>query len=228
MTEPAIDAAPLRLPDPCLVVLVGATATGKSRWAEAEFHPDQIVSSDRLRAAVGTGERDQRASSDAFEVLTTVIDSTGLDAKRRDAWLSLAERHDVPAYAVVFDPPPAVVRERNRARGTPVPSKVVTSQLKQAAEVAGRLGGEGFAAVHRPGPVTLVPPVFLSALDAQVRQKEDPMTLDFGLQLSRFDWPGHPATTRTMLAEIARAAEEAGFSSLWVMDHFIQIPQIGR
>ena len=52
----------LRLPDPCLVVLVGATATGKSHWAGTWFEPAQIVSSDRLRAVVGTGERDQRAS----------------------------------------------------------------------------------------------------------------------------------------------------------------------
>ena len=28
--------------------------------------------------------------------------------------------------------------------------------------------------------------------------------------------------------DVARAAEEAGFTSLWVMDHFLQIPQIGR
>ena len=54
------------------------------------------------------------------------------------------------------------------------------------------------------------------------------MTLEFGLQVSRFDWPGHPATTAATLAEVARAAEEAGFTSLWVMDHFLQIPQIGR
>jgi F420-dependent oxidoreductase-like protein len=54
------------------------------------------------------------------------------------------------------------------------------------------------------------------------------MTLDFGLQVSRFDWPGHPATTAIALADVARAAEAAGFTSLWVMDHFLQIPQIGR
>jgi F420-dependent oxidoreductase-like protein len=76
--------------------------------------------------------------------------------------------------------------------------------------------------------VTLVPPGFLTAPDAAARQREDPMTLDFGLQVSRFDWPGHPATTAATLAEVAAAAEEAGFTSLWVMDHVLQIPQIGR
>ena len=125
----------LRLPDPCLVVLVGATGAGKSAWAGAWFHADQIVSSDRLRAVVGAGERDQRASRDAFEVLdlivakrlrrglTTVVDSTGLEPKRRAAWRALAEREGVPAYAIVLDTPEKVVRERNRARGTPVPGQ---------------------------------------------------------------------------------------------------------
>jgi F420-dependent oxidoreductase-like protein len=232
--------APLRLPDPCLVVLVGATATGKSSWAREWFHPDQIVSSDRLRAAVGTGERDQRASRDAFEVLdlivskrlrrklTTVIDSTGLEAPRRAAWGALAERHGVPVYAVQFDPPAALVRERNRARPSPVPSKVVTAQLRESANIIRELEGEGLAGVYRAGPVELVPPAFLTARDAAERQKEDPVKLDFGLQVSRFDWPGHPATARTALADVARAAEDAGFTSLWVMDHFIQIPNIGR
>jgi F420-dependent oxidoreductase-like protein len=232
--------APLRLPDPCLVVLVGATAAGKSHWARQWFHADQVVSSDRLRAAVGAGERDQRASRDAFEVLdlivakrlrrrlTTVIDSTGLEAARRDAWRSLAGRHGVPAYAIVFDPPPALVRERNRARGAPVPSKVVTAQLRESAGVYDRLADEGFAGVHRAGPVALVPPAFVTALDAAGRQKEDPMTLEFGLQVPRFGWPGHPATSATALEGLARAAEEAGFKSLWVMDHFLQIPQVGR
>ena len=54
------------------------------------------------------------------------------------------------------------------------------------------------------------------------------MPLDFGLQISRFDFPGHPAATAETLAAMAAAAEEAGFTSLWVMDHFLQIPQVGR
>src|SRR3954467_12797197 len=54
------------------------------------------------------------------------------------------------------------------------------------------------------------------------------MTLAFGLQLPRFDFPGHPGATRDALASAARAAEEAGFTSLWVMDHVVQIPQVGR
>src|SRR3954467_12925629 len=113
------EGTPLRLPDPCLVVLVGPTASGKSHWAARWFHPDQVVSSDRLRAGVGAGGRDQRASRDAFEVLDlivekrlrrrllTVVDSTGLDGARRAAWLAGAARPDAPAHAAVVAPPRA-------------------------------------------------------------------------------------------------------------------------
>lgn len=44
-----------------------------------------------------------------------------------------------------------------------------------------------------------------------------------GLQVPNFTWPGGPARIRATLAEIAAAADEAGFASLWVMDHFFQI-----
>ena len=227
----------LRLPDPCLVVLVGATAAGKSAWARAWFHPDAIVSSDRLRAVVGAGERDQRASRDAFELLdlivakrlarglTTVVDTTGLEGKRRAAWRALAEAAGVPAFAVTFDTPEKTVRDRNRARGAPVPPKVVAAQLREAAEVFGALAGEGFAGVAAAAPVELVPPAFLSAPAAATRQADAPLQLEFGLQVSRFGWEG---STATALADVARAAEDAGFTSLWLMDHFLQIPQVGR
>ena len=73
-----------------------------------------------------------------------------------------------------------------------------------------------------------MPPNLLTTLDSATRQREDPLVLDFGLQLSRLDFPGHPATTAQTLGEIAHAAEQAGFTSLWVMDHMLQIPQVGR
>ena len=51
--------------------------------------------------------------------------------------------------------------------------------------------------------------------------------MKIGLQLPNFTWPGGAAGIRTKLAEIARSAEEAGFDSLWVMDHFFQIRGVG-
>jgi F420-dependent oxidoreductase-like protein len=214
-------------------VLAGATAAGKSDWARAWFHPDAIVSSDRLRAVVGVSERDQRASKDAFELLdlivakrlrrglTTVIDTTGLEAKRRAGWRALAEAAGVPAYAVTFDTPEKVVRDRNRARGAPVPPKVVAGQLREAEAVFAALRDEAWAGVSPAEAVELVPPAFLDAPAAAARQAAEPVALEFGLQISRFGFEGS-------LADVARATEEAGFTSLWLMDHFVQIPQVGR
>src|ERR1700674_4402939 len=48
-----------------------------------------------------------------------------------------------------------------------------------------------------------------------------------GLQLPSFSWPGGSAEIAPRLIEIARSAEAAGFASLWVMDHFFQLPDWG-
>jgi F420-dependent oxidoreductase-like protein len=48
-----------------------------------------------------------------------------------------------------------------------------------------------------------------------------------GLQVPSFTWPGGSAAIGDRLAEIGRTADDAGFASLWVMDHFFQIGVIG-
>jgi F420-dependent oxidoreductase-like protein len=45
-----------------------------------------------------------------------------------------------------------------------------------------------------------------------------------GLQLPSFSWPGGAGAIAPRLTEIAQAAESNGFASLWVMDHFFQLP----
>lgn len=52
--------------------------------------------------------------------------------------------------------------------------------------------------------------------------------LRIGLQVPRFTWTGAPDSIGPKLAEIARTADEAGFASLWVMDHFFQIRGVGE
>ncbi len=47
--------------------------------------------------------------------------------------------------------------------------------------------------------------------------------MKIGLQIPNFTWPGSPANLGSKLAEIAHTADEAGFASVWVMDHFFQI-----
>jgi F420-dependent oxidoreductase-like protein len=47
--------------------------------------------------------------------------------------------------------------------------------------------------------------------------------MKIGLQIPNFTWPSGPKDIHNTLAEIARTADDAGFYSLWVMDHFFQI-----
>jgi len=48
-----------------------------------------------------------------------------------------------------------------------------------------------------------------------------------GLQIPNFTWPAGPTALAETLRKIAAAADEGGFASLWVMDHFFQIPPVG-
>jgi alkanesulfonate monooxygenase SsuD/methylene tetrahydromethanopterin reductase-like flavin-dependent oxidoreductase (luciferase family) len=51
--------------------------------------------------------------------------------------------------------------------------------------------------------------------------------MKIGLQVPSFTWPGGNEAIAPTFARIARTADEAGFDSLWVMDHFFQIRGIG-
>jgi F420-dependent oxidoreductase-like protein len=227
----------LHLPAPCVVVLVGPGASGKSTWAAAHFPADVIVSSDRLRAMVGSGEHDIAASTDAFAVLeeivrrrlarrlTTVIDTLGLDFQKRRTWVALAREHGLPCVAVAFDTPPAECRARNRNRSPRIPADALTAQLRSWTRTRETLADEGFDAVLTPAPLRVVPEAFVAAGAAARRQQERPTGLRFGLHLGGYAFPGGTAAT---LREIATAADSAGFDALYLMDHFRQIPQLGR
>src|ERR1700748_3681684 len=126
--DPADLGTAVALPDPALVVLVRASAAGKSVWAAEHYRPHEVVSSDRLRAVVGSGEHDLDASADAFALLdhivaarlrrglTAVVDTLGLDSARRRGYLELARSSGMPAAAVLVDTAPVECRPRDRAR----------------------------------------------------------------------------------------------------------------
>jgi len=134
----------------------------------------------------------------------------------------------VACHAVVWDTPPEVCRARNRARERPVPPKVFTGQIRAWEAAEAMIREEPFDGIHWPGPVEVVPAGTLAAPEFFARQREAPVSLRFGLQLPSFSWEGGTRQLASQLAAIARGAEEAGFTSLWVMDHFLQIPQLGR
>jgi alkanesulfonate monooxygenase SsuD/methylene tetrahydromethanopterin reductase-like flavin-dependent oxidoreductase (luciferase family) len=45
----------------------------------------------------------------------------------------------------------------------------------------------------------------------------------FGLRIDDFGWPGGDSAMAEQLVDIARRAEAAGFDSIWMWDHFVQL-----
>jgi predicted kinase len=225
-----------------LVVLVGPSASGKTTWALEHFAENEVVSSDTLRAMAGTGPDDQQAGSAAFELLeqivderlgrelTTVIDTLGFDQKRRARWIGRAHQAGIPAYAVLFDTPGEECERRNAERDRPIPKTVLRKQVARFGKESDAIADEGFDRVLNEQAVAVVAPQFIQEqlIQEQPAGKAVDTVHSFGLIISRFDWPGERDERAPQLASIARRAEEAGFRDLWVMDHFRQIPQVGR
>ena len=160
------------------------------------------------------------------ERLTTVIDTLGLDTVRRRSYLRRARAAGLPAVLIVFDTPAALCRERNAGRDRAVPAPVLTAQLRKLSELATEWDAEGWDLVVRVGshaePARSAdsPPATPSETPARA-----PDRLEVILQVSRFPWADDPSA---WLREIATAAAEIGFGGIALMDHLIQIPQVGR
>ena len=138
------DGANLVIPDPSLMLLVGAAGSGKSTLAARLFAPDEIVSSDALRACRICGdEADQRAtagrvpdsSTGTLAVacrhgLLTVVDATNaLAAHRRPLIRGGRRPPGLPVVAIVLDLPADVVDAQNTARPRVVDPAVVDRHL---------------------------------------------------------------------------------------------------
>ena len=105
----------IEVPEVGLVVLCGASGSGKSTFARQHFAPTEIVSSDQCRALVSDDETDQSVTAAAFELLhsivdkrleigrLTVVDATNTKPEDRKPIVEIARRWDVLATAVVFD-----------------------------------------------------------------------------------------------------------------------------
>jgi alkanesulfonate monooxygenase SsuD/methylene tetrahydromethanopterin reductase-like flavin-dependent oxidoreductase (luciferase family)/predicted kinase len=229
-------ADPPLLPDPAVVVLAGAAGSGKSTWAAERFRTTEIVSSDALRAAVGSGPADLDATVEAFDLLdtimaarlrrssTTVIDTLGLDPLRRTSYLGLARSSGLPAVLVIMNTADRLCRERNRLRDRPVPAPVLTDQLRKVRSLVDTATDEGWDRVLIVDSSEPLPPSteVRPEVDRDQQPGRGPKVL---LQISRFPWGDRPAE---WLSDITRAAGSIGFSGIALMDHLIQIPQVDR
>jgi len=151
----------LNIPSRALVLLVGASGSGKSTFARKHFKSTEIVSSDALRAAVSDDEADQSASADAFEVLRliagkrlrrgrlTVIDATSVQRDSRRSLKALAAPYGRPAVAIVLHLPLETCLARLQSRADRLVAPEVVQ--KQTADLTASLPGlpsEGFEQVY--------------------------------------------------------------------------------
>jgi protein phosphatase len=151
----------LSIPELSLVVLIGASGSGKSSFARKHFQPTEVLSSDHCRGLVADDENDQAATTAAFEVLhfiaskrlaagkLTVIDATSVQDDARRPLVALAREHHCLPVAIVLDLKDELCHERNRQR----PQRsfgphVVRQQSSQLRRSLRGLQREGFRHVH--------------------------------------------------------------------------------
>ncbi|MBI3723723.1 polynucleotide kinase-phosphatase, partial [bacterium] len=151
----------MTVPDLALVVLVGASGSGKSTFARRHFKPTEIVSSDACRGIVGDDENDQTVTKEAFELLhtiaekrlrlgrLTVVDATSVRREDRIQLVQLAKRVHVLPVAIVLEVPPRVCHERNRGRADrDFGPHVVSQQCSELRRGLKRIKQEGWSHVH--------------------------------------------------------------------------------
>ncbi|GAA2733251.1 polynucleotide kinase-phosphatase [Streptomyces nogalater] len=162
MTEAQHKGRVLPVTDLSLVVLVGASGSGKSTFARRHFKPTEVISSDFCRGLVGDDENDQSATRDAFDVLhyiagkrlaagrRTVVDATSVQQDSRRQLIELARKHDVLPIAIVLDLPEEVCAERNAARAdrADMPRRVIQRHIRELRRSLRHLEREGFRKVH--------------------------------------------------------------------------------
>ncbi|MFF0889289.1 polynucleotide kinase-phosphatase [Streptomyces sp. NPDC003456] len=152
----------LPVTDLSLVVLIGASGSGKSTFARRHFKPTEVISSDFCRGLVSDDENDQSATRDAFDVLhyiaskrlaagrRTVVDATSVQSEARRQLVDLARKHDVLPVAIVLDVPEEVCAARNATRTdrADMPRRVVQRHTRELRRSLRHLEREGFRKVH--------------------------------------------------------------------------------
>jgi len=147
----------LTIPELSLVVLIGASGSGKSSFARKHFKSTEILSSDACRGLVSDDENSQTATNDAFEVLhfiaakrlaagkLVVVDATNVQSESRKPLVELARGYHCLPVAIVLNLPERLCHERNRGRSDrDFGPHVIRQQAQQLRRSLRGLEREGF------------------------------------------------------------------------------------
>ncbi len=118
----------ITFPELSLVLMIGASGSGKSTFAHQHFLETEVLSSDFFRGMVSNDESDQSATKDAFEILhyvlekrlaagrLTVIDATNVQKEARRPLIDLAKKYHFFVAAIALNLPESLCHERNQQR----------------------------------------------------------------------------------------------------------------
>lgn len=151
----------ITVPEFSMVVLVGASGSGKSTFARRHFAATEILSSDACRGMVGDDENDQTVTPDAFALLGTildlrlknrriaVVDATNVRSEDRQRLVTVARRWHALPVAIVLDPGEDVCRRHNAGRADrDFGPHVIRNQHAALKRGLRGLEREGFRHVH--------------------------------------------------------------------------------
>lgn len=176
----------IEIPEFALVLLVGASGTGKSSFAAKHFLPTEVVSSDRARGWVADDETDQSATPDAFDLVHaviekrlknrrfTVVDATNVQPQSRKGLIALAKKWHALAVAIVFDLPEALAVQRNAVRSDrQFGAGPVRRQMQDLKRSLRGMQREGIRYVHALRSVEEVDAVTISRTKLWTDRRED-------------------------------------------------------
>lgn len=155
----------IEIPELSLVVLIGASGSGKSTFAKKHFKGTEILSSDYCRGLVSDDENNLKATNDAFDVLQyiakkrlksgklCVIDATNVRREDRQLYIKLAREFHVLPVVIVLNIPATICHERNKSRlDRNFASHVTRSQYNNLKRSIKGLKREGFRHIFKLSP----------------------------------------------------------------------------
>ena len=151
----------IKVPELSLVLLIGASGSGKSTFARKHFGKHEVVSSDECRGIVSNDENNLAATNDAFDLLyyiigkrlrngyLTVVDATNVQQETRKGLIQLAREYHTLPVAIVLDMPQRICEDRNEERpDRDFGNHVIRQQKQQLKRSIKGLKREGFRQIY--------------------------------------------------------------------------------